>query len=507
LFPRFLHQKMIDALNKLKPFYIVCIIFHFLTAWYSIGRYQSDEQYQIIEFAAYKKGINKASDLPWEFKENMRPAIQVFIAYSIINSCELFGLDNPFTQAFFLRLFSAILGIISSLIILRYFKYLNSKLFNILKFLLFFWSFIPWLHVRYSSENISASVFIIGFFSLIKLLNQSIQCKYSYSKYFSFFVIIGLSSVIRLQSSFFIIGLLTWLIVIKKINLKLIILSILGLFSSFLIGLAADFWFYNKLTCTAWNYFEQNIILHKAENFGSSSIWLYFEEVLLGTIPPFSLLIIFSFFYFFIKQPKSVYTFLISSFLIFHFISPHKELRFLFPLISFVPIIFILSVDDLIHKSRLYKLQKIAAKNYEFTKKSFLFINTILLLYLSFSPADNYTPVLKFIYSQAKMTTGDLFVICEEESINPYNNMVSLSFYRAKNVKITIGNSNINQLKKENPNANFLYMSYKKGIKNLNNEHNVTKIYSSINEWLTNFNFNNWVERLNPIYIYNIKKQ
>ena len=67
-----------------------------ITAFFSIGHLQSDEHFQVLEFAQYKLGKISATDLPWEFREKMRPSIQPWIAYSLIKLFHGIGLNNPF---------------------------------------------------------------------------------------------------------------------------------------------------------------------------------------------------------------------------------------------------------------------------------------------------------------------------------------------------------------------------------------------------------------------------
>ena len=54
-------------------------------AWRSDGYYFPDEWFQVVELASYKLGRTPASDLPWEFREGMRPFLQPAIYFAFAN--------------------------------------------------------------------------------------------------------------------------------------------------------------------------------------------------------------------------------------------------------------------------------------------------------------------------------------------------------------------------------------------------------------------------------------
>ena len=120
----------------MKKILLAAFILHLLATWFSIGRFCADEQYQILEFAAYKTGKNPASDLPWEFKEKIRPTIQVGFATVFMNASDSIGITNPFIQAFFFRLISSLFALYSVYVILKHFENIDKKLYNLLLFYL-----------------------------------------------------------------------------------------------------------------------------------------------------------------------------------------------------------------------------------------------------------------------------------------------------------------------------------------------------------------------------------
>ncbi len=486
----------------MKRIIIIAFIFHLLAAWFSFGRFHADEQYQILEFIGYKQGINTSSELPWEFHEKIRSTLQVSFGYGVIETLKTFGISNPFTQSFVLRLLASLLGFISSVILLKHFRYLKPKYYHLLTYLSLIWCFVPWFHARFSSENISASLFIIALFAFSKHNPQTKQFEISLNATHLFLIglLMGLSGVVRFQLNFFLIGFALWIIFIHRIRLVEFMVFCIGVILANGIGILSDKWFYGNWEITGWNYFYQNIILHKAENFGKEPIWYFFEHTLTDALPPFSILIIASFLFYFIIKRKSVFTWTLFVFLLAHFFSSHKEERFLFPLISFVPVILALSYE-LICESGFYEPFKriLNDKTFALLKKLFILINSGLLLWLTFKPADDYTPVLKFLYENYH-ESGALMV-CENNQINHYDNKVSLNFYRSKNIRVAEELVNADSLIKMNTGSKIIYLSYNPALSEYKS-HPVSKVYSGIPEWLYNFNFNNWIEKSMPVNVY-----
>ena len=103
-----------DFLKKNKVLIIIFAAFvYFTTAYNSHGFYHADEQYQIIEFAGLKLGTHSANELAWEFKEQIRPTLQPAICFTFLKVFEIININNPYNQAFVLRILSALMALIA----------------------------------------------------------------------------------------------------------------------------------------------------------------------------------------------------------------------------------------------------------------------------------------------------------------------------------------------------------------------------------------------------------
>ena len=98
-----------------------------LAAFFSVGYYQADEHYQLLEFAGLKLHLNQAENLPWEYHEKMRATIQPIIAIIIYRISSCFSITSPFIVVLFLRIMSACLAFYS---MLKFHQYMSLKITN-----------------------------------------------------------------------------------------------------------------------------------------------------------------------------------------------------------------------------------------------------------------------------------------------------------------------------------------------------------------------------------------
>ena len=142
-----------------------------ICAWFSTGFYHVDEHLQVLEFANGKmasttlshQGTLSGAEMPWEFHDRLRATLLPDIVYGLAKIMDLFGFYNPFTLTFLLRLFT---GVVSWFIICKFCLLLlpnfktpeGERIFIIMG--MFMW-FVPYLNVRFTSENISGILLFI----------------------------------------------------------------------------------------------------------------------------------------------------------------------------------------------------------------------------------------------------------------------------------------------------------------------------------------------------------
>ena len=464
-------------------------LFHLLAAVYSIGHHHCDELFQIYEFAGYKLQINQLNDLPWEFAAKMRSGIQPLIVFGISKLFFSIGINNPFHIAILIRVLQSIFSFFVLVKFLKLFepKFESESFKKLLWFCgLLLWC-MPYFHARFSSENFSVSVFVL---SVIIIYKQHEQIKFT--RYLLAGVLFGLAFCIRFQTLFFIIGLAAWLLWIQRISYKQITLLLFGLSLALVFGYYCDYWLYDTFTFSWWNYLNENLFQNKANNFGTAPFYFYITESILQLIPPFSLIILAAFIYFFFKHSKSLITWMCLPFIILHLLVGHKELRFLFPLLYFMPFILCSFIEYLyISKNKFGKL----VSSRGFVKFTFI-LNAILLLFFTFKPADDEALIFKKIYDYAQ---GDQAVLYFEKR-NPYNNQAGLNYFRKRGLQLM--NITESTLTRQKSTDYYFGDGFTKQDIIIKQSKVFIRVYSNFPDWIDSFNFNGWLQRANAFSIY-----
>jgi len=386
-----------------------------LAAWFTIGYHHPDEHFQIWEFANYKLGNIPAADLPWEFPAQMRPGLQPFLAYSTVLVAQKLGIENPFLHIFITRLICGLAGLWVSW---KWFLWLERDLKSpdaarwMRIGLLFFW-FMPYLNVRFSSENTSAICFFGG---LLLLLQQIEQQKGRFSvKLVAAGLLLGFSFFFRYQIAFAGIGLVAWLLFEKRLSLSSWAALFVGVLGASVMGFAADCWLYGDWICPPYNYFVTNI-LHSEAKFGTEPWWWYFENTFIALLPPLSLVLLFFFAIGIWQKPRHVLTWCLVPFILAHIAVEHKEMRFLFPMI--LPFFFLVVVGW------EYFRENYGVKNWmQKVLRVSLWINVPLVIFWTFTPAKGLVAYPYFLWDWFKKnpTSTVYFVKSEPRKHYPLN--------------------------------------------------------------------------------------
>lgn len=339
-----------------------------LAAYFSSGFYHWDEYFQILEFTAYKWGKTTASDLPWEYEAAMRPWLQA----ALITPFKFLG---PHFTVFLARL---VMGQAMLWALLSWYFFSKEK-FE-LKSPWYFWGtfllwFFPSLMVRYSSEAFSG-LFILIFMTLYL---KDTKCPVAHAL---MGVCAGLAFWSRFQVGVF---LFLPLFHIVFINFKRNVFPVFCLILAFLgvcaINVGIDSWGYEKLTFSPYHYFYENIILKKTSRFGENAWWDYFKWIATRPTPLIGLPIIGAVFLFIKKNKKNFFGWSIFLFFFIHQLIAHKELRFLFPMLGFIPFLLWWFFKEINFKEKF--------------QKWFLLLNAIgcLSLFASQHPLEDFSKV------------------------------------------------------------------------------------------------------------------
>jgi len=318
-------------------FYLLLLI----SAIFSLGYYHPDEHYQIIEFAEMKLGHINATDLPWEYAAGIRPMLQPFICYHSFRLLSSLGITDPYQLSLFLRLLTALFA---AIVVPRFIKttqnLISPGLVVSYKYLSYFLWFIPVLSVRFSSETWAGLSFVLA-------LTFFIESPHTVRRFIIGCILLSISFQFRYQSAFLILGFLAWSIIVKRTKPNRIMLMLLVFLVVTGWALLIDRWFYGHYQLTFWNYFLVNIVHDVASKFGTSPWYKIGEYIFFAPTWPIGLLMILSTIILILKNNKSLFLWCVIPFVAVHIIIPHKELRFLFPIVWLIPIILMLGYQNL----------------------------------------------------------------------------------------------------------------------------------------------------------------
>lgn len=469
-------------MNIKTKYILIAAVVYMITAYFSLGHLHPDEYYQILEFAAYKLNLNSPHGLTWEFYEQIRPSIQAWLVVYLYKFIEIITKPNPFIVTFLTRAISGILSLTAVIMFINTFKdELKSKIKQQWFILI---SLFSWLAVfnsiRYSSENISGKLFLIGLCLII-----SSKFRKDIIGYAIVGILLGLSFIVRYQVGFMIVGLMAWLLFIKKLQFKYLITITIFILLMIGFGTLLDYNFYGDWVFTPWRYFAANILQGKASSF-SKDPW-YFYLSIAGFVP-YGPLFIVSSLYFMYARPKHIISWVMIPFILGHLVIAHKEPRFLTPLLSFMPFVILYSLQIIGEKYNLYlgsKLIKLNTIAWRF--------NLFAVAVVMFFPSAMQIRINELMYKDYWKPTAFNY-ITEGGNI--------LDFYKHTNLRpVSIENpQQLNCAESENC---IIALTCQETVK-YGAPHGKL-IFSDCPSWIFKLNFNGWLDRTALYNIYELK--
>ena len=478
-----------------RTLFLIGLVVYGLTAWCSEGYHHPDEHFQVLEFANYKIGRTPAADLPWEFAAQIRPGLQPMLTVAAIRSAEALGIQSPFSQIFLLRLLTG------WMCLWLYFQWANwvsivsgeERAGQWLRLAVVFGWFVPYLSVRFSSENVAGLAFAWG---LLLLCKAGKLLTFQRGLLIGF--LLGLSFSFRFQMGFALLGMGGWLVfrgtehsMVRRLS-HMIPLLFGGIFALAL-GFYADRWLYGESVFTAYNYFTANILENKAANWGTAPWWFYFVQTVLTVVPPISIFLLGFVALGIWRARNREVTWALLPFLLAHLLVAHKEMRFLYPMLLPVLVLGALGL------AAFFQERRSGARRFW----SVLFyiavgINFVLLPLRCLLAAQESVPYFHKLYHCTRKVARRVF--CVEKSAY---NLVGLEthFYCSPKIQ-TVVVEHFNMIK---PSAGDLLLSRSLTIDDLPPGVLAERVYTYFPDWMLYFNPNNWQSRARIWSIYEVK--
>jgi hypothetical protein len=266
--------------------------------------------------------------------------------------------------------------------------------------------------VHYSSENIAAQLFLFGF----------CFCYRASKKLFLIGAIFGLAFIVRYQIGFMIMGLGLWMLLIQKRSFQKLARMFCGFLTILSIGVVLDSLYYDAWTLTPWNYFYENLVMHRAHDFGVSH-WTYLKLALSIPYGPFY---VFGIIYFMATHRSHPIAWLLFPFILIHLLIAHKEVRFMVPIFNFMPFTFLTSLETLEIKKHIKCL---SFRWFQKSMKYAWWMNGLMILLPALTNIEvmsNY----KFLYHYFGEHSYILNVWTDKKTLMPDNAVYSEMPYR-----------------------------------------------------------------------------
>ncbi len=493
-----------------KHWLIIAVILHLLVAWFSVGHYHDDEYAQILNFATSKIGMDMQSELMWEFEAGVRSGFQPFIAFLLSKATDFVGIDSHFVLAFIYRLMSAIISLVATVVFIKAIaKEIDSNnAFKWTVFFLFFSWILLFINVRFSSEGWATSFFILGFGLFLLPSPGSIQ------RYLAVGFFLGLAFLARYQVGFMLFGLGLWMLFIHRIKyINLFYILSAGLFT-LILGAGFDWWLYAEPTVSSWQYFKWHYDGLTSASGGISKTvyepwWFYIQYSSLQLIPPISLLLPIAIVAFWIFFPVHPITWLTIPFVFFHTYFGHKEMRYLFPLLPFAPVMFAML--------SIHLNQRFGLMNLKFIKYPWLsilgisiFVNSILVILTLSLPASKEVALWQNCLSPIAAEKPSMLLVLDQDGSYSDPAELNLDFYNTINLQInSVKDENeIKEIIEQHPSKQILYASRKRNRSQQMDAANLSYELTcqALPNWILKININNWTSRTSMWRVWTIKK-
>jgi phosphatidylinositol glycan class B len=373
----------------------VALGFQLLAAINNEGFHDQDEHLQLLDFRGQKAETGTGASVP-DLQQKARPTLLAATASLTILGANQLGIASPYLQAGILRILSSALGLFVAFFVYRVFKRECSGETArnwLLSLLLLLW-FMVFIRARFSPENWSGLLFFLGILWYYQDdLKEDVRC-------IIVGALLGLSFLIHFQAVFLILGFFLWLIVVEKEDPRVFITLIGGMASAALPGLLADRYMYGEWTCSPWN----NLVGHLSGALPSHGVeapwWFYIAEVARGGIYPLGAVVIGCTILFALLFRTHLLTWIAVPFLLIHVFMPHKELRFLYPLVSVLPVMIVLSIQRIGLLIRSQERRERLGRVFYTVIHPLWAINLVFLVLVSLFPASQYAPLYRHIYNE-----------------------------------------------------------------------------------------------------------
>lgn len=324
----------------LLPVFIVAV--YVVECVVSEGFYHPDEHFQIVEFAQWKLGNSTSASVAWELPSHIRPTLQPCLCICVLRLCRLCGIESPFVQDFTLRLIAMCVSLAAMTAFYKAnIKFVDAKCRSDYLFVSFLLWFLPAVNVRFSSETMSGAFLLMCLSMVVRLDEKPSRSDVVVG------ILAGLSFAFRYQVAFGLAGILAWALAVKRYSWRKYALFALGFLAVTAVCTLMDSWFYGEWLFVPYRYFKVNILDGVASSFGETPWYGYLVMILCRPTLVIGVVVMWSICLAVFCHGKHPAVWCIVAFIVGHSFVAHKELRFLFPIVSIVPLLLVWFIEKM----------------------------------------------------------------------------------------------------------------------------------------------------------------
>lgn len=317
------------------PLFAIVVALHATAALLTPGFFHPDEHYQTIEWIGVLTGRTGTEHLAWELRAQIRSFLQPAFYAAIAEPARALGVTDPFDLALLFRLASAAIGVWAIVLLSRAIPRWFSDVFEqrVATIALATFYFLPILHARTSSENLSGSAMMIAVALLVE------------RRTFVAGIALGAAFLLRYPAGVMVLGALLYAVLEQKVRGRALVSLIAGLLIALVFGTGIDRIGYGEWVLAPYRYFTVNLVEGTAATFGVEPAWKYAGWFWHDLLKPIGAIVILAPFVAAIRKPRHVLVWVTVPFVLVHLLIAHKEPRFLYPVLGFVPLLAVLALS------------------------------------------------------------------------------------------------------------------------------------------------------------------
>ena len=319
----------------------------------------------------------------------------------------------------------------------------------------------------------------------------------------------GLAFEFRFQIAFAVMGVMGWILFRSAESWrsaigKLALMGV-GVAVPILVGTLIDRWGYGAWTIVPWNYFHKDVLEGRPSLDGTQPFWWYLVGINSHLLAPITLVWTVAMLVTWIRHPRHILTWATLLFFVAHSLVPHKEARYMFPVMLVATFFFVLAFvpgGD----PRPAWLDALWNRRRSWWAKALVGVNALGVVYVCLFAKEPSLNFQRFLYSH--FPNGCTMYVLGKDTRSPFENVgATMFFYRPPNfivhrlkddkeLESIVGSSSDNFLVVRDRLSQWSCPAIPPSDQQL--------VYTTYPHWVEKFNWFNWLSNSKRFALYSI---